>query len=322
MARAEEARIRAAAGDPGLIDELEAKQEVLRRLTQANASWRRSSSEEFRHLDAELQRTLQRRIRELRRQAEDRIDAGASGAGEALERDIPAQLQALWIELTTGLQEGVAALILSLSSEFDGEGIEPLAFDLEYPQGLAAPPPIGRAGPAGTLADNLPAALMGFGGASAGATALGAVGITFPPLLMVGAGVALAHFIFGERTKRAEQQRTQRDLKLWVARVTDDAAFEMAGKLRDTLADLPRRTEEFFVGRLDALRADVEHDIAETKQRVRADQAQRTRMRADAERRLRRINELAGSAAALFEAIERPGDEADAPLVASASEGS
>lgn len=306
MARAEEARIRAATGDPRLVDELDAKQDVLRRLTQANATWKRQATEEFRRLETDLQRTLQRRVRELRRQAEDRIDGGAPGFVEALERDTPAQLQAAWIEVTTVLQEGVAALMLSLTREFENDGVEPLTFDLEAPKGLASVPPISRAGPADSLADNLPAALMGFGGASAGATALGAVGITFPPLLIVGAGVALAHFIFGERTRRSEQQRTQRELKVWVGRVCEDAAFEMAGKLRDRLAELPSTMEAFFVSRLEAKRTEVEREIADAKQRVRADQAERARERADAERRLRRIDELATAVAEGVEAIDRP----------------
>jgi GTPase SAR1 family protein len=304
MARAEELRIRSATGDPALVDELESKQELLRRLTAANASWRQRSSEELRRLDSELQRTVQRRIRELRRQAEDRIDAGAPGFQEALRRDVPAELQALWIEMSTSLQQGVAALMLSLAGEFGEQGIDPLTFDLDFPEALAAVPPISRSGSVDTLADNLPAALMGFGGASVGATALGAVGIAFPPLLVAGAGVALARFIFGERTERAERQRTQREVKVWLGRVTEDAAFEMTGKLRETLAGVPDAVEEFFSGRLEARRVELEREIAACKQQVRADQTERARVRADAEGRLRRINEVAGAAAELFGAIE------------------
>jgi GTPase SAR1 family protein len=316
MARAEELRIRSATGDPALVDELESKQDLLRRLTEANASWRQRSAEELRRLDAELQRSVQRRVRELRRHAEDRIDAAAPGFQEALKRDTPAELQAIWIEMATSLQQAVAALMLSLAGEFEEQGIDPVTFDLDYPEALAAVPTISHSASAETIADNLPAALMGFGGASVGATALGAVGIAFPPLLVAGAGLALAHFIFGERTERAERQRTQRELRVWLGRVTEDAAFEMTGKLRETLAGVPDAVEEFFSGRLEARRVALEGEVAACKQHVRADQTERARVHADAEARLRRINEVAGAAAELFGSIEKR------PVAAIASEGS
>jgi hypothetical protein len=311
MASAEETRIRSAAGDPALLDVLESKRELLYRLSRTDANWKQRSSEEFRRLDSELQRTMQRRIRELRRQAEDRIDAGAPGYEEALQRDTPAELEGLWIEMTTSLQQGVTALLLSLTNEFDEEGVEPLTFDLDYPDALSAVPPISRSPVTSSLADNLPSALMGFGGASASAGALSAVGISFPPLMIIGAGFVLARFIFGERTEKAERLRTQRELKVWVGRVTEDAAFEMAGKLREELADLPSTTEQYFVGRLETRRGELEREIAESKQQVRADQTESARVRADAEARLRRINDIAGVAAELFEAIE--GERSRAP---------
>ena len=310
MATSEQTRIRAAAGDPRLVDELEAKQDRLRELTQGTAAWRQRSSEGFRRLDQDLQRDLQSRLRSARRGAEDRIDGGAPGFAESVERDYPAQLQAIWIDMTTNLQRGVADLVLDLAREFEADGADALALEVDLPQAVREMAPVARSEASeSSFVDGLGPTMTGVAGAFWAARALAAAGISFPPLLIFGAGAALAHHVFGERSRQAELARTKRDLRTWLTRVGEDAGQAMAVQLRDTALDAPARAEDFFVKRLREHQERLQAEIGECRLQVQAEQVERARVHADAEARLRRIDELAGVAAALFRAV----DEAAAP---------
>ena len=171
--------------------------------------------------------------------------------------------------------------------------------------GRAWTAPVTRtAGNESSFIDSLTPTMTGVAGAFWAARALAAVGVGFPPLVIFGAGALLAHHVFGERSRQAELARTKRDLRTWLARLGEDAGQTMAAQLRDIVLDAPARAEDFFVERLREHQERLQDEIAECRRQVQAEQAERARVHADAEARLRRIDELAAVAAELFTAVD------------------
>jgi hypothetical protein len=134
----------------------------------------------------------------------------------------------------------------------------------------------------------------------------GLIGLSFPPLLIVAGGGALATFFFTKRAQKEELQRAQRELMRWLARVVEDAAHEMSAQLREALLGAPQKVEAFFSERLESRRGELEALIAECKQRVRIQETERARLRADAEGRLAQMGDVHRRASELFREISDP----------------
>jgi GTPase SAR1 family protein len=292
MASVEEARIRSATGDPRLADELEEKQATLARLSQQNAAWRGDCNDGFRRLETNVHADLQRRLRQVRRGAEDRIAVWEPLLLDTLPTDLVAGIQAVWIDLTTAIRQEAITLYLSVAQEFAQDGVGVLTEDVAVPDWVEAIPPISR------TAEETRGLFDEYG--REGLTAMGAalmVGkvLALGPVGMALAGAGLLSAMLGGRRQREQRLSGQRDASRWVQRTTEDAALELATALKATIADVQQRTEAVITERLASRRTELEAEIVDHKQHLRADQSERNRIRVEGEGRLARIDELASA---------------------------
>ena len=309
---AEQLRLRAATGDPSLIDELDAQKAVLTSLADQQASWPHDLQRGFSELANTLQTDLHRRLRDARHTLQEKVAAWRAADHETFVKDVDAVIRSQWVDIDTQRQALVATLTAQLARQLSDEGFDALATELPYPDRLAKLPALSAHPPdEQTAAEYLPMISYGAGlhwfGPMFGLTALGGpLGI----IIGLGAGIAANK----TRRQRQELMAAQSDAVRYLSRVSEEATTELSVTLRQTLERDRDAIAERVNGLLDQRRTEVERDLEIARDAVETDQATQAAIRADAQARVQRLKPVAQRGLQVARRLEAPDDRPRAAL--------
>jgi hypothetical protein len=297
LAIGEQQRVRAATGDAGLLDELEAQERSVAALAGEAATWVDDVNRGFVDVTSTLQLAFQRAMRDARRALEDDVQVWRTANIDTFTGEVDAVLRAQWASLEEQRRRLTGTLVAQLARQMADDGFDGLASELPYPERLASLPPLRQRPPdEQTAAEYLPVIGAGMVVRTLGAQFLPAI-LGGPIGLLVGAGLGLV--LNTRRKERQQLAEAKIDAARYVTRVFEEATAEMSAALRDAIAEDQRRIRKLVDDLLEQRRHDLERQVAAAREAVDADQSTQAAIRADAQRRIARLKELAQAGLAL-----------------------
>jgi hypothetical protein len=291
LAITEQQRVRAATGDPRLLDELEAAEAAVAALARDDATWADDLQRGFADAATTLQRAFQRGLRDARHGLDDSVQTWQASGLETFTAEVDAVLRAQWVALDEQRQRLTATLTAQLARQLADDGFDGLAAELPYPDRLVNLPAL-RQRPAveQTAAEYLPVIGSGMLARTLGVQLMPAL-FAGPLGLLIGAGLGL--LVNTKRKERQQLAEAKIDASRYVARMFEEAGAEMSNGLRDAIADDQRRVKDHVAGLLRRRRDELERQVAAAREAVDADQAAQSAIRTDAQARIARLKELA-----------------------------
>jgi hypothetical protein len=291
-----EERRAAALEDSSVRERLEQQQATLSDLLADSSSWPAELRAGTEGAERRLQRSYRSRIRDLRRSAEERVDAGELSLSD-LPDDLAMAIEGAWLELTAQLEHDVLELLVLLASDLADAGFDGVAGDLNLPAELRDLPPLRLAAEQaadqsfGDIAEEYVPVIM------TAVLCIGLLPLATPFAVLIGA-------VVGNQRREASQlrkaeARNRAAARTYIQRVMEEAADHLGEALREAATQVRGRVEAYVRTLLEQRRADLEVEIRELKQVVRAGEAEAARIRTRTQHRrdelepiLRRADDL------------------------------
>ncbi|MDL5158943.1 dynamin family protein [Actinomycetospora termitidis] len=242
--------------DPGFAARVKVEREALTALQSRTASWRQTLADRSARIDQGLRTEFARRVEDLRKQCHDRIAAGGGTVLAEISADLPARVQAVWVDLDTQLRKELPGLVEAVADTIDTSGI----------QVLDGGP---RAAPGRLAEDELPEAARGAASISfveqtvmsmgLGSMTMGLLSLLVAAPVGLAAGAAVVGIFAYRRHQRDKILRDREDARRHVAEVTARMTTEIPPALSAAVA----RARE-------AVSAEVARAIVEEKERLNA----------------------------------------------------
>jgi hypothetical protein len=296
MRDAQVGRRRALAGDPALQAELATQQQQLTELGRAGAGWQGDLAGGLRRVGMEGQREVQRRLRELRRRAEDAVAGWRPGLLTELPRDLDEGLRGVWLDVSGAVQDAVATVYGSLARELQVAGTDALAGEFPYPDQLESLPPLTK-----LAADDEPSAIESYLPVVDNATSfLGkfgqAVATAHPGALL--ASLCFGFFVRNRDRERRQRLSGQRDAGRFITRALEEASQEMTQELRGRIAEAEESILHHVRDRMQARQSELELAVAAVEGQLKTSQAERAPALQAVDDRIARLGDLDDALAA------------------------
>ena len=240
--------------DPGFAARVKEEKEALTALGSRTASWRQTLADRSARIDAGLRAEFARRVEDLRKQCNDRIAAGGGTVLAEISSDLPAHVQAVWVDLDTQLRRELPGLVEAVADTIDTGGIQVLdVAPSQAPDRLHALPEAARAAASISLVEQT---VMSMG---LGSMTMGLLG------LLVGAagGAAAGAVVVGVFAYR----RHMRDK---IVRDREDARRHVAEVMTRMSTEIPPALSAAVARAREAVATEVGRGIVEEKRRLNA----------------------------------------------------
>jgi hypothetical protein len=292
LEEAEQLALAAATGDPALRDKLNEQQAALSALLADDASWPSELRKAFEEVRTSIQKDFRTLLRNVRADLQDRLTEGAVSL-PMLPSEVDAALRAVWIEVNTALHDQVRVVVAMLAGDLANEGADVLSRQYDYPDQLGKLPQLRTMGDVekdfGDTVDEYMPVVVATGGAYT--ILVGVLSLVNPvTAIAIGLGAGLAR-----RNAQQEKRVRARDRASGVAFVTrslEQAADDLGTDLQRILVEMREQVERTVRDLMTARRTELESQVRELKQRVRADEATEAVVRRKSEGATRELAEL------------------------------
>ncbi len=302
LATSERQRLRAAVGDPRLLDELDQQEAELAALNDDDAAWVTDLQRGFAEIGTSLQRDFQRRMRDARRELEDRVQRWGTPSTASFVDDVDSVLRAQWVELDSERNRFVVTIAAQLARRLSDDGFDDLAAELPYPERLATLPPLQNRQPdERTMAEYLPVVGSGMVARTVGVQLAPAM-FAGPFGILVAAGVGLV--LSTKHKERQQLAEAKIDAVRYLARAMEEATAEMSMALRESIAADQQRVHDHVRALMGNRRDELQRQVADARASLDADETRRSETRADAEEHIGRLKELANRGLELSQRLD------------------
>jgi len=300
-------RLQSLARDPDLIGEITAKSERLDRYRRDGAAWQQDLDRGFRELAAKMNRRYQRRFAELKISADGWAAEANTATTTQITHDVDAGVQALWTELESVARQGALQIGANIARQLDTEGIDVLTVDMPYPEQLHQLPGLQRTqeteeGLPGTLNRYWPS-MSGF---SVTAMAGHLLFASVNPFAVIGVGAIMAAGLFRAGQARSETFQLRSDVQRYVRAVLTRVDAEMPAAIQDGVETMKNYVQQLITDRMRVKENELLAARAEARGHLEASEEELAPQRASTEQALRRLQELANSAAQLTTSAAAP----------------
>ena len=240
--------------DPGFADRVKEEKEALAALGSRTATWRQTLADRSTRIDQGLRTEFSRRIEDLRKQCHDRIAAGGGAVLAEISSDLPAHVQAVWVDLDTQLRRELPGLVEAVADTIDTSGIQVLdVAPSQAPDRLRELPEAARVAASVSLVEQTVMS-MGLGSMTMGLLTI---------LVGSAGGAAAGAVVVGVFAYR-------RHLRDKTARDREDARRHVAEVLARMSTEIPPALSAAVARAREAVAAEVGRGIVEEKQRLNA----------------------------------------------------
>ncbi len=319
-------RRRALDGDSTVEAELSERQAQLERAASQQARWRTTLATSMSRLQTRASRDVSRELGVVRDHYRTVLDE--QDDVESLERvgaELQQSLHAAWANLAEMVAESFNAVIADLLADLEIDDAEADLFgELEVPPAIesAAARRVGGDRDVDVLQDVLPMATQTFMFGNIANVLVGVLGVATGGLgvLAYGVGAAVSLPVVAMRRKQRERQRAAHELQREISEALfgqEGIAREFTTELSLRILDAREQLEVLIETRLLARRKELEERRRELQELLKAEMANRTTARRDAERvaeELRTLREATDrltavvdqELAAVFAAVDEP----------------
>lgn len=304
-------RLRVLDGDPDVARELEARRADLERASSQQARWRGTLGTGISRMQTTIGRDVSRELTLVRDHYRNLLDAAGNDVDlDALAVELRHSLQAAWINLADHAARQFDEVIGSLLDDLAIDGEAGVLGELAQPPALASlQTRSGFEDRFGLLDDAVPLATQAFLFGNIANVMVGVMGLATGGLglLAYGIGAGIAAPVVMLRRRQREQRRRIGETQ----RALNEALFGQEGLARELSTELTLRVmdvrselEQLIDERLTARRKDLETQLRELHELLRAETSERAAMRDATAHRLRELQVLAEDTRRLDTAVD------------------
>lgn len=313
-------RLRAAAGDTSVEDEMAAQQQQVEDFASKQARWRGRLNNGIQRMQATASRNVAHELNLVRDHYQQvfRDAKRPEELGESMPAELERSLMAAWTNLSDLAAKEFAGVVNAVFADFEIDGMESVLGDLDVPPSLRelVHRESGPDAPAFTfLEDGLPLATQMFSFANIANAGAAVLGLTTGGLGLVAYGVGAAISAPIVRARRKARKRAQTVAEF--SRLLNDALFgaegiakEFGTELNLRILDVREQVEDLVDKRLAERRAELERRRRELVALMKTTAEQKAQTQARAQAAEADLAKLAGEADRLRDLVHRALDPA------------